>query len=110
MKIFMKEHKVAPKRVVGETRIVAVARAASTSVGKKAAAGSCVWKSTRKHRSQHTSSQMVPISKSRTAAIVSHFPKANLPGSRSVDRYSGERLIRPFKSKVQDEMAASRST
>jgi hypothetical protein len=35
VKIFVEEHKVAPVRITGETRVVAVARAASTSVGKK---------------------------------------------------------------------------
>ena len=35
VKIFVKEHQVAPVWVTGEARVVAVARAASTSVGKK---------------------------------------------------------------------------
>jgi hypothetical protein len=35
VKIFVKEHKVAPVRVVDEARVVAVARAASAGVGEK---------------------------------------------------------------------------
>jgi len=35
VKIFVKEHKVAPVRIVGETRVAAVARAAPAGVGEK---------------------------------------------------------------------------
>jgi hypothetical protein len=35
VKIFVKEHKVAPVRVVGEARVAAVARAAPAGVGEK---------------------------------------------------------------------------